>query len=137
MNLSDAILKGCEMIPEQSYGEWFGYNKHYSYIHDSCIYDDDVITSACVLGAAFIGVTGSRTRRDVSDGMEHRKQNLLFFQKTLVSVITHHLPCTCKRVVTGFDDTVYQYCMHLNDTHHWTREQIAEWIKTLEMEGVI
>lgn len=36
-------------------------------------------------------------------------------------------PCRC-----GFKSTpLYSMIIHLNDTHHWDRDKIADWIDTL------
>ena len=34
--------------------------------------------------------------------------------------------------IDGSKDTIYRTIYDLNDTHYWTREQIADWLDTLD-----
>ena len=136
MNLSDAILKGCEMIPEQSYGEWFGY---LPYIH---IKD---INRACVLGTAIVGIAGTKNYSELginSTNSEYIKTHI----PSVKVILDIPCPALAECDITFVDPngktlnppfSVLSYCVHLNDHHRLTREKIAEWIKSLEMNGVI
>jgi hypothetical protein len=49
---------------------------------------------------------------------------------------TKHPPTTlsCKDLhfSAGFSERLYDLIIHLNDDHHWSREQIADWVETLD-----
>lgn len=40
--------------------------------------------------------------------------------------------CPACRFSTGYQDFVEQLIKHLNDTHRWTRERIADWVESIE-----
>lgn len=40
------------------------------------------------------------------------------------------LPCACR-----FDFPFGSAVLHLNDNHRWTREQIADWVETIEPQA--
>lgn len=42
-----------------------------------------------------------------------------------------YMPVVCP-ACSGFPESVFNLIAHLNDTHYWTRERIADWVETLE-----
>jgi len=40
--------------------------------------------------------------------------------------------CTDLHFSAGFSERLYDMVIHMNDDHRWTREQIADWIETLD-----
>lgn len=54
--------------------------------------------------------------------------------------MSHSLPginLEVKHPVTGAEQVLHSIIMNLNDTHKWTREQIADWIEnTFEIEQI-
>jgi hypothetical protein len=99
--LADAILEGVQRRPEQSFGEYFKGRK-----------------SSCALGAAYEGLY--RLPRE-ADGIKPRRLDLLF--ECLDNAVRVCPECAKKRLPLG------AIIIHLNDHHHWTREQIASWLK--------
>jgi len=57
----------------------------------------------------------------------------------LVDAVVHVSPCGCEFVCAGeyglgsyYDNSVAAIIAHLNDTHKWSREAIAEWVEVIE-----
>lgn len=70
----------------------------------------------CALGAVFVAVGENYTYEDMK-----AKLPLLAF--------TESAPCPqCGRC----GDSSFATIPHLNDHHRWTREQIADWVETIE-----
>lgn len=42
--------------------------------------------------------------------------------------------CFFRNSHTPFRDTVLWLVIHLNDRHRWSREDIADWLETLDMD---
>lgn len=100
--LADAMLEGAQRRPDQSFGEYFTGRK-----------------SSCALGAAYEGLY--RLPVD-ADGIKPRRLDLIF--DCLDNVVRVCPECAKKRLPLG------AIIIHLNDHHHWTREQIAGWLKS-------
>lgn len=67
MSFSDAVLKGCEIAPNQCFGDWA-----------------DTEDSACVVAAALIGVYGSiDAAEEVADKCEDPGLGLMNLAKSL------------------------------------------------------
>jgi hypothetical protein len=108
MRLSEAIRLGALTGPQYHAG-FFG--------------PDD---SSCALGAAAIAV-----------GL---KTHLLLFSLN-VAPLTEKFPilfysfisdyCDCEKISTC-EPPLHDHIVHLNDTHKWTREQIADWVAVIE-----
>ena len=45
---------------------------------------------------------------------------------------TVRYPCDC--CMTYKNDTLYHVIIHLNDTCGWSRERVADWIETLDVD---
>jgi predicted nucleic-acid-binding protein len=43
-------------------------------------------------------------------------------------------PCDCGDKWWQFAKSLEHIVWHLNDKHKWTREQIAEWVETIEAQ---
>ena len=99
--LADAILEGAQRRPEQSFGEYFKGRK-----------------SSCALGAAYEGLYRLPTE---ADGIKPRRLDLIF--DCLDNEVRVCPECAKKRLPLG------AIIIHLNDHHHWSREQIATWLR--------
>jgi hypothetical protein len=102
--LSQAILKGCEMSPEQDFGTY-------------CERRGDLMAT-CAFGAAAIAQTGLTTSAE--EIAEAACQLIRGLPKDHSGC-----PVGCRM---GEDDCLYYVVTHLNDDHRWTREQIAAWL---------
>ncbi|MFN8060967.1 MAG: hypothetical protein U0Q12_17550 [Vicinamibacterales bacterium] len=101
--LADAIRLGIQHRPQQAFGEYFQGRRR-----------------SCALGAAYEGIY--RMPQDVAGFHPHRLDRL--FECLDFSV--RACPAGCrKRIALG------ALIVHLNDTHEWTREQIADWVQSL------
>jgi hypothetical protein len=102
-DLAQAILAGTRRRPAQSFGSYFG--------------DDD--RSSCALGAAYDGMYllphADHTTRP-------RRLDWLF---ECLDNVTRRCPEGCKKTIP-----LGAMIVHLNDDHQWTREQIAEWVRS-------
>ena len=98
--LAEAILHGVVSRPEQSFGRYFEGRR-----------------ASCALGAAYEGMY--RLPREAQGIRPHHLARLFeCLENSLRSC-----PEGCKkRLALG------AMILHLNDDHHWTREQIAEWV---------
>jgi hypothetical protein len=111
VELSEAIRIGAQKRPQ---GHW-----------DFFTVEDGQVLS-CALGAAFEGIAnydadpaGYRT--------VYRKLNECFSA-------TLDAPTQCP--VCHFSTVeVRKIIVHLNDTHRWTREAIADWVETIEKQS--
>lgn len=109
MKLSEAIREGAKKRP-QSIGAMFEKSA-------------DGIKS-CALGAAYEAVTG-RT--------DDCLQASIFIVRHFNSLSSHPetLPCGCYVGYIDLEDAI----VHLNDKHSYSREQIADWVETIESEA--
>jgi hypothetical protein len=100
IELAAAILHGAMERPEQSFGRYFEGRR-----------------ASCALGAAYEGMY--RLPREAASIRPHHLARLF---ECLESSL-RSCPEGCKkRLALG------AMILHLNDDHHWTREQIAEWV---------
>lgn len=100
-DLARAILDGAHARPEQAFGEYYQGR-----------------SASCALGAAYEGMYPLP-----SDASNVRPRHLerLF---DCLEYTMRRCPVGCKkRLPLG------AMILHLNDDHHWTREQIVEWLK--------
>lgn len=100
-DLARAIMRGVNRRPVQSFGEYFG---------------EDGGSDA--LGAAYEGIF--LLPRDVR-GYHPRVWRLFDFLESTA----RHCPAGCHKYLP-----VAALMVHLNDDHHWTREQIADWVRS-------
>lgn len=105
MKLSEAIRLGGMMRP-QAFGVFY----------------DRIIDGVCALGAA-LDVCGALNKDNPIDG----KQNHFLAERFPIVKALHVCPqCGSKG---HFHEMLIA---HLNDTHRWTREQIADWVESIE-----
>ena len=43
-------------------------------------------------------------------------------------------PCSCGSKVPEYKDTIHDIIIHLNDKHKWSREKIADWLDSLDVD---
>lgn len=107
MRLSEAIRLGAMLRPQ-------GFIKTLAH------------SGSCAMGAA-VEATGGSVPATYEDAMAHLVHRWPFvFAAELVT----YPPCGCG--MAGFKSTVRACVLHLNDTHRWTREQIADWVQVIE-----
>ncbi len=105
--LAEAIRSGSRRRPEQAFGTYFEGNAR-----------------SCALGAAYEGMY--RLPREIGSA---RPQHLERLFDCLDNTIKH-CPEKCRKMLT-----LGAMIVHLNDDHHWTREQIAAWVAGPERTG--
>lgn len=100
--LADAIRNGADRRPEQAFGDYF-HGRH----------------ASCALGAAYEGMYR------LPDDMEGRRptKDLDAFFDCLEGTVRACPGEGCRKVIT-----LSALIVHLNDTHRWSREQIAVWV---------
>lgn len=76
--------------------------------------------ASCAIGAAYEGATG-RANEEVN-----RNHVLQLFPDIAGK------GCVCPSC--GESHTAYTMMVHLNDTHKWTREAIASWMDSLQVQ---
>ena len=100
LELAEAIAEGAKRRPEQAFGEYFS---------DS--------GGSCALGAAYEGAYAlPHDAHTIRPRMER-----LF---DCLENVRRRCPVGCKKRLP-----LNAIILHLNDDHHWTREQIAEWLR--------
>lgn len=78
----------------------------------------DAVTSSCALGAAADAL-----------GMKPTIKRYVWLSRQYQFLLE---PAHCSRCHALFVDCVMDMIYHLNDSHGWTRERIADWVETLE-----
>jgi hypothetical protein len=101
LELAAAILEGSRRRPKQSFGTYF-----------------DREGGSCALGAAYEGIY--LLPRNVADAMPQRLDR--FFH--CLENVSRRCPAGCRKQIP-----IGAMIIHLNDDHHWTREQIANWLE--------
>jgi hypothetical protein len=109
-DLAEAMRKGAALRP-QCFGSYFMFEDR-----------DGKMTpiESCALGAAYEGETG-----EVNG-------NLTLEEMLRVFPDIAGKGCMCSSC--GESHTVCTMVVHLNDTHKWTREQIASWLDGLQVQ---
>jgi hypothetical protein len=100
IELANAILAGASRRPVQSFGEYYGPEG-----------------GSCALGAAYEGI--HLLPRHVEHF--HPKVWRVFH---ILENVSRSCPEGCKKHIP-----IGALIVHLNDDHHWSREQIAEWVR--------
>ena len=100
LELADAIAAGARRRPAQAFGEYF---------------DDH--GGSCALGAAYEGAY-------VLPEDAHQIRPRLDRIFDCLENVRRRCPVGCQKRLP-----LNAIILHLNDDHHWTREQIAEWLK--------
>lgn len=99
--LAGAILAGAKRRPEQAFGDYYKGRQ-----------------SSCALGAAYEGIY---RLPDVAEGIRPDRLDRIF--ECLENHVRRCPGCDRKRLPLG------ALIVHLNDEHHWSREQIAAWVE--------
>jgi hypothetical protein len=113
MKLSEAMRRGSMMGPQIAW-KLFG--------------PDD---SSCAMGAAFKGV-GISSKGTVFDLIGIGYQIFPILQVHPAPPVPLH-PCPVDWC-TAKTDTMWSIIVDLNNNHGWTREQIADWVETIERQ---
>src|SRR5688572_30015854 len=120
LTLSEAIKKGAKLRP-QAYGR-FRKTSRPIYRRGK---PPKVVSATCALGAAK-EAAGVR-----AIGLSMR--DALYIRFPLLEDVVETMPCGCSAENSRYGPwTVRAAIFHLNDTHRWRRETIAQWVKTLE-----
>lgn len=105
MKLYEAMLKGAKQGP-QVFGEWSNGG-----------------TGTCAMGAVMLGCGFQINSHDWYDGF--------VIVRNLYPELGEPAECpissTCRHC-DGFDPSLMDVIMHLNDKHEWSRQRIAEWL---------
>jgi hypothetical protein len=112
VKLSEAILKGCEMVPTSGVGD----------VGCLVTLTDGTVVAACAGFAAVVGTYGPN-QKDWPGGATGTS----FID--LVALPTRHVtdcPVDACEYSTGQEEETI--VAHLNDDHLWSREQIAAWL---------
>ncbi len=78
-----------------------------------------------------VGVVNS-SGAATTDGNYDRAWHLRQKIPGMLASVSH--PATENSCISKHHRTVWEMVMHLNDHHHWTREAIADWIDTLDVD---
>jgi hypothetical protein len=122
MTLPDAIRKGAEQIPGQARWTWFEFDS------------EGRAVSACAMAAAYAGIYGAPTREEwegEGSRMVCRLLNLAEFQARRRGQGCPACPnygSTESEDRPLYSEGLSLVLSHLNDEHHWTREEIADWL---------
>jgi hypothetical protein len=100
LELAEAIAAGARRRPHQAFGEYF---------------DDH--GGSCALGAAYEGAYA--LPKDA-----HQIRPRLYRIFDCLENVRRACPEGCKKRLP-----LNAIILHLNDDHHWTREQIVDWLK--------
>ena len=103
IELADAIAAGAKRRPTQAFGEYFSEKG-----------------GSCALGAAYEGAYA--LPRDPEEAHTIRPRMGRLFD--CLENVRRQCPVGCKKRLP-----LNAIILHLNDDHHWTREQIVEWLK--------
>jgi hypothetical protein len=101
--LAEAILRGSRRRPEQSFGAYYK-GRH----------------ASCALGAAYEGLY---RLPDEAEGIAPKD---LFRYYECLDFTIKWCPEGCHKQLP-----LAALIVHLNDVHHWTREQVAGWLASL------
>ena len=103
IELAEAIAEGAKRRPTQAFGEYFSETG-----------------GSCALGAAYEGAYA--LPRDPREAHTIRPRMDRLFD--CLENVRRRCPVGCNKRLP-----LNSIILHLNDDHHWTREQIVEWLK--------
>lgn len=97
------------------------------------------IETTCALAAALDAV-GPLPTKEIPAAQATALRGHVSPGKTLATVFPEewalvNLGVSCP-ACNGFPVPVFNLISHLNDTHRWTREQIADWVEQIELQQV-
>jgi hypothetical protein len=135
MRLSEAIRLGA-MLGSQARGSLNRQRRKY-------VFFGPVVNEYCALGGAF-AASGAKPVWHVrqSAGVDDHASSFRGSARTSYKagdtylVIEHQFSAFMHRLVAcpvcGFEAPLFKVIPTLNDDHRWTREQIADWVQTIE-----
>ena len=103
LELAAAIAEGARRRPRQAFGEYFSDTG-----------------GSCALGAAYEGAYALPRDPHEAHAIRPRMERLF----DCLENVRRRCPEGCKKRLP-----LNAIILHLNDDHHWTREQIVEWLK--------
>jgi len=112
MKLSEAMKLGA-MVKPKGVDELFTINQRGE-------------LASCAIGAAIDALYGEATESTDADGPAHEIYERFGFLQSIAD---------CPACLWNDDfhgENVFAIVHHLNDDHNWTREQIADWVATIE-----
>lgn len=129
MRLSDAIRKGAMQRP-QIVGYMFYVPKEYvvgeaTGVTGLIVSLKDGVLSSCALGAAWEGTYG-----EPQSGVFKWDEDMQRELKSVYPELTRAVRCPVCPKDNG-PMSLESVIVDLNDLHHWTREEIADWLDTL------
>ena len=125
MKLSEAIRKGCQAIPDQAVGDYFGEKQ------TNPPQETTLVLTACALGAAAYGTFGVRCF--INQSMKNF-DDILHKEYEVLSQESIQCPADEKcdfheRLCFKEKHSLYGLIVHLNDDHTWTRERVADLVE--------
>jgi hypothetical protein len=130
MKLSEAIRLGAMMRP-QAFGALQRTRRKYWVFGEP-------VRQSCALGAAIeaIGGCGARVEFANTDQETLRGNVKAGEQITILEAPPEWTELSAKTLcpVCAEPDSVRRLITHLNDTHRWSREAIADWVATIEAQ---
>src|SRR6185437_6927138 len=103
--LAEAIRRGCLLRVRQAFGAY-----------------EDEAQAVCALGAVAIAIN-----------IKLEKVNgIIRALRSKFPVLNDLVEMPCEHVVAIGMVTVLDVIVHLNDSEHWTREHIADWLDSLD-----
>src|SRR5262245_52858688 len=103
LELAEAIAAGAKRRPSQAFGEYFSEQG-----------------GSCALGAAYEGAYALPRDPEEAHSIRPRLDRLF----DCLENVRRKCPVGCNKRLP-----LNAIILHLNDDHHWTREQIVEWLK--------
>lgn len=107
MKLSEAIRKGCEMVPQQAFNRFH-------------VTTDFGTIECCALGAAYIGMRNQPQVGDYGNSIYEWLDQWFNLERPAVA---------WWRAPHDQDKTLGYVITRLNDRFRWPREQIADWLE--------
>ena len=111
MDFLESVKLGIEKAPRQCFG---------SFIIGLCSQSTEF---ACILGAAWLGIGSPQ----IAGNMGTDIPDTLLATFPILNIDVKLCP-ECRAPLVS---NVINLCVHLNDTHRWSRLRIAEWVVSL------
>lgn len=116
MDYQTAVLEGCKLYPEQAFHHWFTLSL--------CKTSHTTLIRACVNGAALAGLIGEAAYSDSAPWNSLKEAFPVLGRKSFC-------PVCPPEASNRHDRLVSDLTVHLNDTHKWSRERIAQFVADL------
>jgi hypothetical protein len=123
-SFSEAIREGARIRPAQAF------HKFYDAENDG----------TCATGAALEAIFGETFTNEILTEKREEVRSVLRSDFPYMIGLKVTIPCECPRLYDGPCDVdtagrihgLANVVVHLNNHHHWTREQIADWVELEE-----